>query len=151
MEKYEDLLVSLRKIIRSNDLYSKELAKKAGVTGPQLLILKQISRTNGISPKELAETLNLSQGTITSIIDRMQDRELVTRIRSQTDKRRFNLSLTEKGEALLESAPPPMQDYFIERFNRLEDWEQTQLLAAFQRVASMMNAQDIDQQTNIEQ
>lgn len=96
MEKYEDLLVSLRKIIRSNDLYSKELAKKAGVTGPQLLILKQISRTNGISPKELAETLNLSQGTITSIIDRMQDRELVTRIRSQTDKRRFNLSLTEK-------------------------------------------------------
>ena len=60
-------------------------------------------------------------------------------------------SLTEKGEVLLESAPPPMQDYFIERFNRLEDWEQTQLLAAFQRVASMMNAQDIDQQTNIEQ
>jgi hypothetical protein len=38
----------------------------------------------------------------------------------------------------------PLQDYFIRQFSDLQDWEQTQIISALQRVAHMMDAQHID-------
>ncbi|MGY8878905.1 MAG: MarR family winged helix-turn-helix transcriptional regulator, partial [Pseudoalteromonas sp.] len=40
MQKYDELLVSLRKVIRAIDLHSKQLNKTSGLTGPQLLIMQ---------------------------------------------------------------------------------------------------------------
>jgi hypothetical protein len=54
------------------------------------------------------------------------------------------VELTPKGFALLEESPPLLQERFIQRFSCLEEWEQTQLLASLQRIASMMDAEDID-------
>ena len=44
MQKYEELLVSLRKVIRAIDLYSKKLSKESGLTSPQLIVLKEIDK-----------------------------------------------------------------------------------------------------------
>ena len=38
----------------------------------------------------------------------------------------------------------PFQDHFINRFSQLKDWEQSQMVATIQRMASMMDAEDID-------
>jgi hypothetical protein len=40
---------------------------------------------------------------------------------------------------MLESAPPLIQESFIDQFSSLLDWEQTQILSVLQRLASMMN------------
>ena len=37
-----------------------------------------------------------------------------------------------------------MEDSFIERFNKLDDWEQSLLLSSVQRVANMMDANELD-------
>jgi DNA-binding MarR family transcriptional regulator len=144
MEKYEELLISLRKIIRSIDLHSKRLNKESGMTGPQLLILQEISRNQGITAKQVSESVNLSQGTVTTILERLEKRKMIRRERSKEDKRRVAIFLTEKGNDLLNKAPKPLQDYFIERFQSLEDWEQNLLLSSFGRVAAMMDASDLD-------
>ena len=94
--------------------------------------------------REIAESINLSPATITNILDRIEARELVTRIRSTTDKRKVGVYLTEKGEASLENAPRPLQEHFVERFNNMKDWEQSQMVATMQRIASMMDAENID-------
>src|SRR5690606_33271932 len=86
----------------------------------------------------------LSQATITTILDRLEKRELIQRTRGSTDKRRVYARLTEAGSALLEKAPTPLQEEFIERFSELNDWEQSLILSSLQRVAAMMNAGDID-------
>lgn len=100
MEKYEELLVSLRKIIRSIDLHSKKLNKEAGLTGPQLLVLQEIQRNQGITAKAIANSVNLSQGTITSILDRLESRNTLKRVRSETDRRKISVFLTQQGVEL---------------------------------------------------
>lgn len=144
MKKYEELLVSLRKVIRAIDLYSKKLSKDSGLTSPQLFVLQEISAHDGVMVKDIASSINLSSATVTNILDRLETRGLVIRERSVIDKRRVGLHLTATGVKALETAPKPLQEHFINRFEKLEDWEQTQLVATMQRIAKMMDAEDLD-------
>ncbi|WP_444993921.1 MarR family winged helix-turn-helix transcriptional regulator [Aliikangiella sp. IMCC44359] len=144
MEKYDELLVSIRKIIRSIDLHSKKLNKDSGLTGPQLLVLQAVKRTDGITAKAIADSVNLSQGTITTILDRLATKGAINRVRSETDRRRISIYLTDNGQTLLNDSPKPLQDYFIERFQALETWEQNQLLSSVGRIAKMMDASELD-------
>ncbi|MEY1661072.1 MarR family winged helix-turn-helix transcriptional regulator [Isoalcanivorax beigongshangi] len=139
-----DVLIALRRIIRATDLYSRHLSKTAGLTAPQLLVLQAIERQGPLSMRDLAEAVSLSQATITTILDRLEARQLVRRVRDQTDRRRTHAHLTEAGLALLAAAPTPLQEEFLRRFAELADWEQSLILSSFQRVASMMNASDLD-------
>ncbi len=144
MEKHEELFTALRKVNRAIDLHSKHLSKTVGLTGPQLVIMQQIGRQKGIHARQIAQNVNLSPATVTSIIDRIEARDLVHRIRSKEDKRRVGLFLTEAGENLLIKAPQPLHDHFIQEFSALAEWEQSQLLSSIQRLAKMMDAQDLD-------
>jgi len=69
---------------------------------------------------------------------------LIMRLRDTTDRRRVLVEVTQQGLAVLKGSPPLLQERFIQRFGQLEEWEQTQLLASLQRIASMMDAVDID-------
>lgn len=143
-ERCTEVLISLRKIIRAIDLRSRRLMQEAGFTGPQLLVMQALARAEEITAGDLAKQVNLSQGTITSILDRLEKRELVKRIRSDTDRRRVFVSLTGEGRERLSVAPTLLQERFIQRFAELKEWEQHQMLASLQRLAEMMDAQDID-------
>ncbi|MEO2268904.1 MarR family winged helix-turn-helix transcriptional regulator [Pseudoalteromonas pernae] len=144
MQKYDELLIALRKVIRAIDLHSKQLNKTSGLTGPQLLIMHEVAQTDGITASRIAQNVNLSPATVTNILDRLESRALVSRVRSELDKRRVSLYLTEQGQALLEKAPQPLQEHFIHKFSNLEEWEQTLLLSSMQRIAAMMDADNID-------
>ena len=141
MARHEDVLIALRQIIRATDLYSRKLSKVSGLTSPQLLIMQAISAHGEITMGDLANEVSLSQATITTILDRLEKRELVERKRGEQDKRRVYAHLTRAGDEIIDKAPTPLQDEFIERFDRLE---QSLILSSLQRVAAMMNAGDID-------
>lgn len=144
MEKDEELLVALRKVIRAIDLRSKQLNREVGLTGPQLLVMQSIGKVPGIMVRQIADNINLSAATVTSILDRLEARELVQRIRSTEDKRRVGVFLTDKGQELLNDAPMPFQEHFLNRFASLADWEQSLMIASVQRLASMMDAENLD-------
>ncbi|HEY9148344.1 MAG TPA: MarR family transcriptional regulator, partial [Gammaproteobacteria bacterium] len=115
MERYADVLISLRRIIRAIDMRSRRLMQQAGFTGPQLLVLQALGAHEEMSAGDLAREVNLSQGTVTSILGRLEKRELIQRIRSHTDRRKVYVTLTEEGKAQLASAPTLLQERFIER------------------------------------
>lgn len=144
MQRDEELLVALRRVIRAIDMRSKRLSREVGLTGPQLLVMRNIGNFPGIMVRQIAENINLSPATVTSILDRLEAKELVTRIRSTEDKRRVGVFLTDGGLAILEDAPLPLQEHFVNRFAKLEDWEQSQMVATMQRIATMMDAEEID-------
>lgn len=144
LNDYDDVLVALRRIIRATDLHSKRLSKTTGLTGPQLLILQSIRRSGPIAIGAVARNVNLSQATVTTILDRLEKRGLVSRLRSEEDKRRVNVSLTRQGRRVIDGSPTPLQANFVERFKALEDWERGLIISALQRVARMMDAEDID-------
>ncbi len=144
MEKHEEVLISIRQIIRAIDLHSKKLSKESGLTGPQLILMRAISELGNVTIKELSNHTNMSQATATTILDRLERNGYVQRIRSQKDKRKVHANLTESGQELLAHSPKPLQEHFIHRFQMLEDWEQSLLLSSVQRISSMMNAEGYD-------
>ena len=82
--------------------------------------------------------------TVTSIVDRLERKGVVTRRRTPSDRRRVIVSPTDAAYRILQSNPSLLQDHFIARFNQLERWEQTSMLAVLQRIASMMGATHIE-------
>jgi len=144
MQKDEELLIALRRVIRAIDLRSKQLSKNIGLTGPQLLVMRYVGQEPGVMVRQIANSINLSPATVTNILDRLEARNLVQRVRSTEDKRRVGVFLTEPGQEMLKNAPMPFQEHFTNRFGQLEEWEQSQMIATLQRLAHMMDAEDID-------
>jgi DNA-binding MarR family transcriptional regulator len=143
-ERYEDMLIALRRIMRATDLYSKQLSRTAGLTTPQLLILQAIRDCGDVTIGTIAKQVNLSQATVTTILDRLEKRGLTYRERSTIDKRKVHAHLTDAGATALDQAPTPLQESFVERFTHLAAWEQSMITSSLQRVADMMDAGDID-------
>ncbi|RXJ74208.1 MarR family transcriptional regulator [Veronia nyctiphanis] len=144
MERHEEVLIALRQIIRAIDIHSRQLNKETGLTGPQLVLMKAIQELGQVTIRQLSIHTNMSQATATTILDRLEKRGFVSRVRSEVDKRKVHAHLTENGEKAMEQAPRLLQDSFISRFQGLEHWEQSLLLSSVQRVSSMMNAENID-------
>ncbi|MEB3734604.1 MarR family transcriptional regulator [Halopseudomonas pachastrellae] len=84
--------------------------------------------------------MSVSQATLSTIIDRLESRDLLHRVRSTSDKRKVHLALTEKGLAAIQAEPALLPAAFLERFGQLADWEQLMLLASLQRVAGLLEA-----------
>ncbi|HCY85845.1 MAG TPA: MarR family transcriptional regulator [Desulfobacteraceae bacterium] len=137
-------MVSLRKIIQAVDIHSRMLNKRFGLTGPQLIVLQEISAQAGISITPLSRVTSLSQATVTDITKRLESKGYIQRKKREDDKRAVSLFLTASGEAMIKELPPLLQEKFTERFSGLENWEQMMILSAFERVVSLMAAEQID-------
>jgi DNA-binding MarR family transcriptional regulator len=135
---------ALRRIIRAVDLHSRSLVQRYRLTGPQLVVLKAIADGNPSSVGEIARSVHLSQATVSGILDRLESRGLLTRTRSHDDRRRVVVSLSAAAEETLRSAPPLLQEHFIERFLELDELEQRGILASLKRVVSLMEARDLE-------
>jgi DNA-binding MarR family transcriptional regulator len=144
MKDYEELFIALRRITRAIDLHSKKLQRETGLTTSQLLVLEAVVKLDTSTPSNIAKEVQLSQATVTNLVDRMERNELVLRQKSIADKRVVEVQLTEKGRHMVELAPEPLQAGFLREYRKLERWEQHQLIGSIQRIAVLMDAEDID-------
>jgi DNA-binding MarR family transcriptional regulator len=135
---------ALRRIIRAIDLHSRSLVQRYGLTGPQLIVLKELVASPAMTVGQLADVVNLSQATVTGILDRLERKGMVTRSRSIEDKRKVFVCHTAAAEQALEGAPPLLQEHFTEAFAGLPDWQQTQVLSSLQRIVALMEAGDVE-------
>ncbi|MCJ8501660.1 MarR family winged helix-turn-helix transcriptional regulator [Desulfatitalea alkaliphila] len=143
-QMHREMLASLRKITQAISLHSRDLQRRYGLTGPQLILLNEIARHAEISVSELARLISVSQATVTEVLNRLEKMGLVTKSRDTRDKRRIMITTTPDCDQILDSAPPPLQEAFIERFAKLEQWEQLMILAALKRVVHLMSAEQIE-------
>lgn len=138
------VIAALRRIVRAIDLHSRQLVDRFGVTGPQLVTLQEAARLGKVPVNELAKTVHVSHPTMTGILDRLEKRGLVARGRDDDDRRRITVTVTPRGYEILAETPSPLQDRFRDQVAKLEEWEQTQMLATLQRIATLMDAERID-------
>ncbi|PKR55792.1 MarR family winged helix-turn-helix transcriptional regulator [Thalassospira marina] len=141
---WQDVLVTLRQIIRATDLHSKRIMKVYGLTIPQIMVLRAIGELQNVTVKRISTHVSLSQATVTTILNRLEQRGLMERRRSTTDKRVVNTELTDTGRDIIANAPDLLHEEFIRQFEELPVWEKTQMLSSLQRVAAMMHAEKID-------
>lgn len=144
--RIDECLIALRRIIRAISIYDRDLAHATGVTPAQLRVLQILDYRPSftITPKELADQMGIAQATVTALVDKLQASDMLTRHRSETDRRQTNLAITEKGRETVHAAPDALQQRFVRAFDLMHDWEQALLVASLERVAAMLDAEDID-------
>ena len=144
MSDHDEILIALRRITRAIDLQSKRLVKATGLIAPQLVVIDTLRKGGEMSPSAIARTVSLSQATITSILDRLTQAGLVERVKSDKDKRVVLAQLTDKGREAGDNSPELLQAGFMRSFRTLQPWEQNMLIASLQRIAELMDAEDLD-------
>jgi len=144
MDRTDVSLIALRRILRATELYGRDLAKAAGLTAVQFRALQIVAETGSTTAKEIAQRMGVAQATVTALVDRLVKQDMVARRKSERDGRQTDIVLTEKGAATIENAPDALQQRYVRQFESLQDWEQAMLVAALERVARMLDAEDID-------
>ena len=143
-ELTNDVLICLRKIIQLIDIHSKYLIKTVGLSIPQLTILHEVTRKGEQSTSEIAKAISLSQATVTGILERLEKRALIKRVRDEVDRRKVLVHATADCLQLLESTPPLLQESFIDAFGKLQPWEKSMILSSLQRLLAMMEMKKVD-------
>ena len=80
------------------------MLKELDITYPQYLVLMVLWEKDEVNLSTIAEKLQLQSNTLTPLLKRLQQRELLERKRSETDERNIVITLTEKGKALKDQA-----------------------------------------------
>lgn len=102
-----------------------------GVTPVQYGILKCLWVEKMQSPRQIANHLSLDGSTITGILDRMENKDLLYRVPDPNDRRALRVYLTEKGASLREPIDKVIgesNEYILEIFTKEEQEQLKQLL-----------------------
>ncbi|MBP2832598.1 MarR family transcriptional regulator [Aquimarina sp. U1-2] len=144
--KYIEILVKLRKIIRSINLESKKIEKELGVSIPQLLVLQYLSDQQDYRAfaKDIKAYINLNASTVSGIITRLESKGLVARLPEPNDKRATYITLTAKGAELLQKSPTTLQEKLSQKLKKLTPSQIGELDRNIELLTSIMDVEDID-------
>lgn len=134
----------LRRVVRAIELYSQEVYKGFGLTGPQLWALKTLSRRGALATTDLAKALAVQPSTLSVLVDRLEKRGFVRRDRPREDQRFVEITLTPKGAALAASAPEPAQGRLLHGLRDLSLRELRAIRSSVDRLVTMMEASDVE-------
>lgn len=140
----EEALIALRQIQRRTEQASKKLAAQVGLTPSQLLVMQILAERGEISAGEISNLTQLKHATITSLVDKLVARGLMARRRCEQDRRRVWLTLLPEGHASMTTAPDLLQETFQSRFETLPDWHQSMLVSSLERIAALLDAEDLE-------
>ena len=138
LRKSQNILRTLRTIMRSSLTYSDRVEKKTGISATQLWMLSEIAHSPGIKVKDLARILSIHQSTCSNILDKLQKKDLVKRDRTGQDQRVVSLYPTEKGTRLLVVAPRPIQGIIAEALLHLPDEVLTSIEDSLEKLIDSM-------------
>jgi len=141
-----DIIVSIRKIVRSLNIESKGLQKDFGLSIPQLLCLGHLENQTDFQSthKELMEFLSLNSSTITGIISRLEKRGYVARLSNSNDRRLKSITLTASGKKLLDETPNILHDRLSIKLNSLSEEQKNMIKDSLSIIISAMNIKTID-------
>lgn len=139
-----EILIKIRKIVRSVDIESKKIQKEYGVSIPQVLCLSFLRESPNYQATqgEIREFINLNSSTVSGIINRLEKKGLLARLPKSGDKRVVNIALTSAGDKLLRTVPSLLHEQLSERLQKLE---QTELIKVEESLETLVRLLDIGQ------
>lgn len=123
------IMDNIRRVFQILNEQSQRIRQETGLTGPQLWAIGVICEHAPINISHIARRMYLHPTTVLGIIDRLEARGLVTRKRSQVDRRVIWVELTGPGKDLVRSVPEVVRGLLGERlegiaFNELVEIDQ---------------------------
>jgi len=143
-DRVREVVFQIRKLMQAGEIYTKELNKKFSVSAPQVATLLALFDGGPLSPSLIARKIMVNSSTVTGIIDRLEQKGLVVRLRNSPDRRIVTVELTEPGRRLAENAPPPIQHKIVEGLMKLGDGDLETVVQSLARLNEMIDAQDLN-------
>lgn len=135
-----EILIQLRQIMRSINHESKRIEKDYGVSIPQVLCLKYLKESPQFqtSQNDLRLFLKLTSSTMNGIIERLEKKGLIARLPKMGDKRKVMLSLTSRGDKLISSLPPLLEDRLARNLENLDQEKITEIKSNLDFLSRLM-------------
>lgn len=140
----KEIIYSIRRLMQAGELYTKELNKVYNVSSAQLNCLLALHESGPLSPSQIAKLILVNASTVTGIIDRLEIKGLVRRLRISRDRRKITVELTKNGKVLAENAPPPIQSKIIDGLNKLSKNEIDLMARILLKLTDMLDVQDLE-------
>lgn len=122
-EQYLTSVRLLAECLQGFERYSGESVRQYGLTHAQFDIIATLGNTSGMSYKELGERTLITKGTLTGVIERLEQKGLVLRERSLEDKRSYFVRLTDRGDAVFRDVFPKVVAHGKQLFDGFSDAE----------------------------
>jgi MarR family transcriptional regulator, 2-MHQ and catechol-resistance regulon repressor len=119
-------LPAMRELVRSYQAfsaYSETHVRQFDLTPAQFDVIATLGNTNGLSMGEIGEKTLITKGTLTGVIDRLIQKQLVRREVPEDNRRNVIVQLTPQGQQIFEQSFPSHIAHLKERFDRLQPTE----------------------------
>ncbi|MCK9511934.1 MAG: MarR family transcriptional regulator [Pigmentiphaga sp.] len=136
------IMRALRRITRAIALHSKQLAACNNITAPQLICLRTVIASGPMTATAISREIHVSPSTVVGILDRLEEKGLITRERGREDRRIVFVSATQEGVQLVEDAPSPLQKTLADGLNALPELEQATITLALERIVDLVEVRD---------
>jgi DNA-binding MarR family transcriptional regulator len=97
----------------------------------QFDVLAHVGAAEGIVQQELADSLLVTKGNVCQLLDKMEDRGLISRHQEGRVNRLF---LTDEGRRLFDEVVPAQEAMIADRFSVLSEKEQARLHELLQKL-----------------
>lgn len=125
------------RFLRFNLLSHKRLEdelEKLALTAPQFYVLATIGYAGGLPFGEIGAKMMVTVSNLTGIVDRLEEKKLVSRKRDLRDRRVVHVVLTEKGAKLYKSTIPLFEKSISQIFSPLDKPQQKELSALLRKL-----------------
>src|SRR5210317_532496 len=141
-----EILIKIRKIVRSVDIESKKIQKEHGVSIPQILCLNFLheSKNYQSTQGEIRKFLNLNSSTVSGIINRLEKKGYLARLPKTGDKRVVNIALTSAGDKLLGTIPSLLHEQLSEKLQKLDDIEIKKVEDSLDTLVTLLEIEQVE-------
>ena len=119
-----------------NDAYT-------GVSKQELNIISFVGRSGSVMMREIAEQVRLAVSSVTPTVDKLVEKKLVRRDRSEEDRRIVTVVLTDKGQKIYQMEVESYMRLSASILQALADKEQVQFIDYFRKVAASLQKEDV--------
>lgn len=134
---------AIRRIVRANDIQSRAMVKQCGLTSAQLVVCRGIVELGEVTTRALSAYADLSPATVVTILDNLEERGIIERYRSTTDRRIVHTRLTEKGRTTIAGAPRPLGEIALARLKALDATTRRTLIESALQLANLVERDDV--------
>ncbi|VAW96007.1 Transcriptional regulator, MarR family [hydrothermal vent metagenome] len=141
-EQNQDFMPLMRALVRAYQAFAAYDAsgyRDIDLTVSQADVLFTLGNTDGLTFKEIGNQTLITKGTLTGVIDRMEDKGLVKRVSLSDDRRCTRVVLTAKGAKMFERVFPQQLAYIKARFDRMDTKSQQEALVHLRKIREIFS------------
>ena len=115
--------------------FTRHIGEPYKLSPVEFTLLMLVAHNRDATQKQLCQALSVSAPNVTALLDRMSERDLLARVRNQTDRRSQHVRLTRKGAALVREAREVSLTMERDLLKPLSDAERGILIELLQKLA----------------